>query len=60
MLRDSGKEQLRRDELREFALTPDHTGSTWLQLPKTFLLDDPDGWFRVTVLPRISRQQQRA
>ena len=34
-------------------------GKAWLELPRTFDLKNPDGWFMAEVLPRIERRQER-
>ena len=38
---------------------PDGEGRPALQLPRTFDLKHPDGWFATEVLPRIERRQER-
>eukprot|EP00971_Amphidinium_carterae_P294932 5856329-Amphidinium_carterae.3 len=60
LYRESGKDVLRKEEITELALLPDHTGATRLRLPSAFDLEDPSAWFRQSVLPRINRKQQRA
>ena len=46
-------------DLKFYALMPDESGNPPLQLPRTFDLENPEGWFMTEVLPRINRRQDR-
>jgi len=54
-----GRDNVRRQELILYALTPDEQGHAWLRMPPTFDLNHSEGWFRQSILPRIERRQQR-
>ena len=55
----AGRETMSLQDLKFYSLMPDDTGSAPLQLPNTFDLEHPDGWFMQEVLPRINRRQER-
>lgn len=55
----AGRETMQLSDLKFYALMPDEQGNPPLQLPKTFDLNHPDGWFSTEVLPRIDRRQER-
>ena len=55
----SGRETMTLSDLKFYALMPDERGQPPLQLPRTFDLHHPDGWFSSEVLPRIERRQER-
>jgi len=55
----SGRETMQFTDLKFYALMPDDQGKPPLQLPRTFDLNHPDGWFATEVLPRIERRQER-
>ena len=55
----SGRETMQLSDLKFYALMPDDQGKPPLQLPRTFDLNHPDGWFATEVLPRIERRQER-
>ena len=53
------RESLTLQELRFYALLPGPDGAAWLQLPRTFDLLNPEGWFKTELEPRIERKQER-
>eukprot|EP00435_Cladocopium_sp_Y103_P041030 s1496_g11.t1 len=55
----AGRETMTLQDLKFYALMPDEHGEPPLQLPRTFDLHHPDGWFLTEVLPRIERRQER-
>ena len=55
----SGRETMSLQDLKFYALMPDEDGVPPLQLPRTFDLQHPEGWFMTEVLPRINRRQER-
>ena len=55
----SGRETMSLQDLRFYALIPNEEGVPPLQLPRTFDLQHPEGWFMTEVLPRINRRQER-
>ena len=55
----AGRETMQLSDLKFYALMPDEQGNPPLQLPRTFDLNHPDGWFSTEVLPRIERRQER-
>ena len=55
--KEAQRETLTQQEITFHALLP---GPDGLQLPKTFDLLNPDGWFKNEVEPRIERRQERA
>lgn len=55
----SGRETMTLTDLKFYALMPDEHGQPPLQLPRTFDLNFPGGWFLTEVLPRIERRQER-
>ncbi|CAK0902505.1 unnamed protein product, partial [Prorocentrum cordatum] len=59
LLRISGKEWLRKEQLEFMALTPDSDGNPLLRMPTCFKLDLEDAWFRKTILPHLERQHSR-
>ena len=54
-----GDDVLALQDIKFFALLPNAEGRAWLELPRTFDLKNPDGWFPAEVLPRIERRQER-
>ena len=55
----AGRETMTLQDLKFYALMPDSDGQAPLQLPNTFDLKNPNGWFATEVLPRIERRQER-
>ena len=55
----SGRETMTLTDLKFYALMPDEHGNPPLQLPRTFDLENPEGWFMTEVRPRIERRQER-
>ena len=55
----AGRETMTLQDLKFYALMPDSEGQPPLQLPTTFDLKNPTGWFATEVLPRIERRQER-
>ena len=55
----AGRETMTLQDLKFYALMPDENGVPPLQLPRTFDLEYPDGWFMTEVRPRIERRQER-
>ena len=55
----SGRESMTLQDLKFYALMPDEEGRPPLNLPQTFDLRRPDGWFMSEVMPRIERRQER-
>lgn len=48
------------ERIRFFATAPGPTGEPWLQLPRTFYLEDPEEYFQSDVIPRHNRMLSRA
>ena len=57
--KEAGRETMSLQDLKFHALLPNSSGTAWLELPRTFDLRRPDGWFSSEVLPRIERRQER-
>ena len=57
--KEAGRETMSLQDLKFHALLPNAQGTAWLELPRTFDLRRPDGWFSSEVLPRIERRQER-
>ncbi|CAE7778356.1 unnamed protein product [Symbiodinium sp. CCMP2592] len=57
--KEAGRETMSLQDLKFHALLPNASGVAWLELPRTFDLRRPDGWFMSEVLPRIERRQER-
>ncbi|CAK9076517.1 unnamed protein product [Durusdinium trenchii] len=55
----AGRESMTLNDLKFYALMPDEEGRAPLELPQTFDLRRPDGWFMSEVMPRIERRQER-
>ena len=55
----SGRESMTLQDLKFYALMPDEEGRPPLNLPQTFDLRRPEGWFMSEVMPRIERRQER-
>ena len=55
----AGRETMSLTDLKFYALMPNESGEPPLQLPRTFDLNHPEGWFLTEVLPRIERRQER-
>ena len=55
----AGRESMTLSDLKFYALMPDEEGRAPLELPQTFDLRRPDGWFMSEVMPRIERRQER-
>ena len=47
-------------DIRFYALAPNASGTTRLQMPNTFQLDDPDGYYMFVVAPREARRVERS
>ena len=54
------RESMSLAEIRFHALLPGPEGRAWLELPRTFDLLNPEGWFKMELEPRIERRQERA
>ena len=59
-MRACGKEQPRKEDFIFAALTPVTSGEAFLELPDTFNLDDPDGYYQTVIFARKLRQAQAA
>ena len=57
--KEAGRETMSLQDIKFYALMPNPSGTAWLELPRTFDLLNPDGWFTTEVLPRIERRQER-
>ncbi|CAE7205713.1 unnamed protein product [Symbiodinium sp. CCMP2592] len=57
--KEAGRETMSLPDIKFYALMPNASGTAWLELPRTFDLRFPDGWFMTEVLPRIERKQER-
>ena len=57
--KEAGRETMSLADIKFYALLPSATGTAWLELPRTFDLRFPEGWFATEVLPRIERKQER-
>ncbi|CAE7667777.1 unnamed protein product, partial [Symbiodinium necroappetens] len=57
--KEAGRETMSLQDIKFFALLPNSSGTAWLELPQTFDLRRPEGWFMSEVLPRIERRQER-
>ena len=57
--RQAGRESMTLQDLKFYALMPDEDGKPPLELPQTFDLRRPEGWFMSEVMPRIERRQER-
>ena len=57
--REAGRETMTLQDLKFFALLPNAEGRAWLDLPNTFDILNPQGWFVTEVQPRIERKQER-
>ncbi|CAE6959396.1 unnamed protein product [Symbiodinium sp. CCMP2592] len=57
--KEAGRETMSLPDIKFYALMPNASGTAWLELPGTFDLRFPDGWFMTEVLPRIERKQER-
>ena len=55
----AGRETLTLQDLRFHALMPNTDGLIPFNMPRTFDLLHPDGWFLTEVQPRIERRQER-
>ena len=56
---EAGRETMLLQDIKFFALLPNEHGQAWLELPRTFDLLNPEGWFATEVVPRIERRQER-
>ena len=57
--KEAGRETMSLSDIKFYALLPNAAGTAWLELPRTFDLKFPEGWFMTEVLPRIERRQER-
>ena len=57
--KEAGRETMSLADIKFYALLPNAAGAAWLELPRTFDLRFPEGWFMTEVLPRIERKQER-
>ena len=57
--KEAGRETMSLADIKFYALLPNAAGTAWLELPRTFDLRFPEGWFMTEVLPRIERKQER-
>ena len=57
--KEANRETMSLQDIKFYALLPNSDGKAWLELPRTFDLKNPDGWFMAEVLPRIERRQER-
>ena len=57
--KEVGRETMTLAEIKFHALLPGPDGQAWLEIPSTFDLERPDGWFQTEVIPRIERKQDR-
>ena len=57
--KEANRETMSLQDIKFFALLPNAEGRAWLELPRTFDLKNPDGWFTAEVLTRIERRQER-
>ena len=57
--KEANRETMSLQDIKFYALLPNSKDQAWLELPKTFDLRNPDGWFEAEVLPRIERRQER-
>ena len=57
--KEAGRETMTLAEIKFYALLPGPEGRAWLNLPSTFDLERPGGWFQEEILPRIERKQDR-
>eukprot|EP00971_Amphidinium_carterae_P242230 4809862-Amphidinium_carterae.1 len=54
-----GKEKMRRDELEFIALSPTTTGGAFMNYPRVFDLEDPQGYYQRVVEQRLQEKAQR-
>ena len=57
--REANRETMSLPDIKFYALLPNASGQAWLELPRTFDIKNPNGWFMTEVLPRIERRQAR-
>ena len=57
--KEANRETMTLPDIKFYALLPNSAGQAWLELPRTFDLRNPQGWFATEVLPRIERRQER-
>ena len=57
--KEAGRETMSLQDIKFHALLPNASGRAWLELPRTFDLKNPEGWFASEVMPRIERRQER-
>ena len=57
--KEAGRESMSLQEIRFYALLPGPDGRAWLKLPNTFDIQNPEGWFKQELEPRIERRQER-
>ena len=57
--KEANRETMSLPDIKFYALLPNAAGQAWLELPRTFDLKNPNGWFMSEVLPSIERRQAR-
>eukprot|EP00435_Cladocopium_sp_Y103_P024605 s4663_g6.t1 len=55
----AGRESMTLTDLKFYALMPDEHGHPPLQLPRTFDLENPEGWFMTEVLESLVEQDNK-
>ena len=48
---EASRETMSLQDIKFFALLPNEHGQAWLELPRTFDLLNPEGWFAPEVVP---------
>ena len=59
LLREAGRETLRKEQLRFYALAPGPDGLPYLRKSNVWMLDAADSWFQQRILPLLERQHSR-
>lgn len=54
--KEAKRESVTLSEFRFYALLPGRDGRAWLQMPNTFDIKNPEGWFQSELAPRIERR----
>ena len=54
--KEANRKTMSLQDIKFYALLPNTEGKAWLELPRTFDLKNPEGWFTAEVLPRIERR----
>ena len=60
LVKTLGKETVRKEEFIAAALVPNAEGRASLRIPNVWDFEDPEGYFRGTILPRLELKAQRA